>query len=211
MTFEFCLAIAAGEIIFIAEGEPCCDAFWKLGLPATTNIGGGDKWKPSDTKDLEGAKLVLCPDRDKPGVKHTERIAQDFPEAKWLYAFPDSPLWDNLPPNKGLDVVDWIEAFNITAEDIFQAVSSRRDFIQSESQLELKLESKSELEPNNIQLHYTQKCVADLYSDKQWRAIDGHLYFWTGKSYQKASNGRERKRISDWCYSTPVKMEKGFQ
>ena len=55
-------AIAAGEIIFIVEGEPCCDALWKLGITATTNIGGGDKWKPSDTKDLAGASVVLCPD-----------------------------------------------------------------------------------------------------------------------------------------------------
>ncbi len=73
-------AIAANKIIFIVEGEPCCDALWKLGLPATTNIGGSGKWKPSDTKDLEGAKVVLCPDRDKPGVAHAEAIALEEPE-----------------------------------------------------------------------------------------------------------------------------------
>ena len=66
---------AAGKTIFIVEGEPCADALWKLGIPATTNIGGSGKWKPSDSKDLQGvSQVVLCPDRDKPGVAHTEAI-----------------------------------------------------------------------------------------------------------------------------------------
>ncbi|MGB5712018.1 MAG: hypothetical protein WBM44_14045 [Waterburya sp.] len=86
-------AIARGETIFIVEGEPCADALWQLGLAATTNIGGSGKWKPSDTADLKGAShLVLCPDRDLPGVAHMETIAQDFPHAQWLYAFPQSPF-----------------------------------------------------------------------------------------------------------------------
>jgi hypothetical protein len=49
-------AISAGKTIFIAEGEPACDALWALGIPATTNIGGSGKWKPSDSADLEGAE-----------------------------------------------------------------------------------------------------------------------------------------------------------
>ena len=201
-------AIALGKTIFVVEGEPCADALWELGLDATTNIGGSGKWKPSDAKDLQGAKIVICPDRDKPGVAHAEAIAAYFPDARWLYAFPESPFWNNLPPAQGLDVVDWIEAFNLTAEDICKAVESRRDFIPSKSELESKLEV---CEPNNIQLHYTQKCVQALYSEQQWRAIDGQLYRWDGKYYQKASNGRERKRISDWCYSTPVQMGQGWK
>ncbi len=229
-------AIAQGETIFIVEGEPCADALWQLGLPATTNIGGSSKWKPSDSQDLAGAShLVLCPDRDKPGVNHAEAIAQDFPKAQWLYAFPQSPFWHNLPESGGLDVADWIADYQLTAADILTAIeTSSRDLatvesrgnlipFPSESQLKFQLRStsipqeasvlelKSALEPNNIQLHYTQKCVEALYADKQWRAIDGQLYEWSGKYYRKASNGRERKRISDWCYSTPVQIGQGWK
>lgn len=61
------------------EGETCADALWKLDIPATTNIGGSGKWRPSDTNDLANAKeIVLCPDRDKPGIKHMEDIAKNF-------------------------------------------------------------------------------------------------------------------------------------
>ena len=128
-------AIALGKTIMIAEGEPCCDSFWELGIAATTNIGGAGKWKPSDTKDLEGAsKVVLCPDRDKPGVAHMEAVASSAAElsaallrnAQWLYVFPDSPLWNHLPPNYGLDVYDWVEN-GATLDDISEAIGPKRD------------------------------------------------------------------------------------
>lgn len=119
-------AIAAGEPVFVVEGEPCADALRSLGLVATTNIGGSKKWRESDSADLTGASLILCPDRDEPGLAHMERIAQDFPDAAWLYAFPDSPAWNNLPKSQGLDVADWIKDYELTREDILAAVATSK-------------------------------------------------------------------------------------
>ena len=192
-------AIAAGEIIFIAEGEPCCDALWKLGIPATTNIGGSGKWKPSDTKDLQGAsQVVLCPDRDKPGVAHAEAIASDFSNAKWLYAFPDSPFWNNLPPNQGLDVVDWIEHYQLEADDIWEAIEPRREDAMQEEPTE----------PAKAEENYTQKCQAALYSDKPWISLHGKLCFWTGTYYQESPKEEEIQRITSWCSTTRVQVGK---
>ena len=131
-------AIAQGQTIFIVEGEPCADVLWELGLPATTNIGGAGKWKPSDSQDLAGAKLVLCPDRDKPGVKHMEKIATDFPHAQWLYAYPDSFFWNNLPENQGLDIVDWLEDRQLNASDLNLYVESRRSLPQKDPAFQVK-------------------------------------------------------------------------
>jgi DNA-binding transcriptional ArsR family regulator len=125
-------ALALGQTLFIVEGEPCADALWNLGLPATTNIGGAGKWKPSDSQDLAGAKLVLCPDRDKPGVIHMEKLATDFPHAQWLYAFPNSPFWNNLPDSQGLDVADWIAEEKLTAAEILSSVEPRRSLPQKD-------------------------------------------------------------------------------
>ena len=115
-------AIAQGKTIFIVEGEPCADVLWQLGIPATTNIGGSGKWLASDTNFLTEADVVLCPDRDLPGVKHMEKISLVFPQAKWLLAFPDSPSWKNLPDRGGLDVADWVADFKLNAEDIQKSV-----------------------------------------------------------------------------------------
>ena len=119
-------AIARGEPVFIVEGEPCADLMRSLGLVATTNIGGSKKWRDSDSADLAGASVILCPDRDEPGLAHMERIACDFPNAQWLYAFPNSPVWNNLPKSQGLDVADWIKEHGLTKEDILASVGSKR-------------------------------------------------------------------------------------
>jgi len=119
-------AITNGENIFICEGEGKADLLWSLGLPATCNIGGSKKWSPSDSKDLEGSSVILCPDRDVPGVKHCEAIARDFPNAQWLYCFPDSPLWNHLPESRGADLSDWIDETKATKDDIIKGIGEKK-------------------------------------------------------------------------------------
>jgi len=121
-------AIANNELIFIAEGEDNVDRLWALGFAATCNIGGSGKWRESDTKDLQGAKVVIITDRDEPGVKHAELLHQEFPDPLWLYPFPNSKAWENLPKSKGLDIADWIEQHQITADDIKAAIGEKKIF-----------------------------------------------------------------------------------
>jgi CRISPR-associated protein Cmr3 len=122
-------AIARGEVIFIVEGEPCADFLWKFGLAATTNIGGGGKFTFTDSMDLQGAKLIIIvPDRDKKGIEHAEKVAEHFPGAKWLYPFPESKAWENLPEKGGLDILDWIEQGNILPNDIKVAIGEKKIF-----------------------------------------------------------------------------------
>ncbi len=127
-------AIATLTPIILVEGEGIVDLLLKMGIASTTAIGGAGKWKhygyPNYCQDLAGAVVVLCPDRDKPGVKHCLEIEQDFPEAQWLYAFPDSPLWDNLPTKNGLDIADWIAAEQVGGDQILGAIGPKRPPIQ---------------------------------------------------------------------------------
>lgn len=125
---------AKGDRIFLVEGEGKVDALLNLGIPATCAIGGAGKWKqyghPNYLEDLKGYQVVLCPDRDEPGVKHCEEVEADLVEhgidvAGWLYAYPDSYLWQRLPKSGGADVADWI-ADGATADDIRTAVEPRR-------------------------------------------------------------------------------------
>jgi CRISPR-associated protein Cmr3 len=121
-------AIANNELIFIAEGEDNVDKLWALGFAATCNIGGSGKWRDSDTRDLQGAKVVIIPDRDEPGIKHAELLHQEFPDPLWLYPFPNSKAWQNLPKSKGLDIADWIEHHKITADDIKAVIGEKKVF-----------------------------------------------------------------------------------
>jgi hypothetical protein len=119
--------IAAGQAIWMVEGEGCADALWSVGIPATTTLGGSKKYRSygNYAQDLEGAHLVLCPDLDQVGMAHMEEIAQDFPKAQWCYPYPESLRWQNLPKHGGLDIADWITE-GATAEQIRAAVGERR-------------------------------------------------------------------------------------
>jgi CRISPR-associated protein Cmr3 len=120
-------AIANGQTIFWVEGEGVADDLWKLGIPATTSIGGSKGYNSYGTyhQDLAAASVVICSDRDREGLAYAEQVAQNFPHAQWCYVFPDSPLWSRLPLNGGLDASDWIKD-GATIEDFFAAVGEKR-------------------------------------------------------------------------------------
>lgn len=154
-------AVENNETVYWVEGEVCCDAMWRLGLPATTTIGGTDGLINDDgsipygnySKLFEGASLVICPDRDQGGIKYAEKLAAMYPAAKWLYAFPESPVWKALPKDKGLDVADWIES-GATAEQIVGAIEEKRD-LGSKAKLQTTTEA---LSIEQVQIEVSELC-----------------------------------------------------
>jgi hypothetical protein len=124
-------AIAHYQPVLLVEGEGKVDVLLGMGIAATCAIGGAGKWKgygyPNYLEDLAGANVVLCPDLDQPGLAHCLEIEQDFSEAQWLYAFPESPLWQRLPEKGGLDIADWVNDYRLTAEQVLATIEPKRD------------------------------------------------------------------------------------
>ena len=72
-------AVAAGEAVFIGEGEKDVAALAANGFAATCNAGGVGKWRDSFAKYLEGAKAVrIIADSDSPGRKHAAAVAANL-------------------------------------------------------------------------------------------------------------------------------------
>lgn len=145
-------AIATGQPVLIVEGEGIVDQLLEMGIAATTSIGGAGKWRhygyPNYLEDLVGANVVLCPDRDTKGVQHCNDIARDFPNAKWLYAFPDSPWWERVPDKGGLDIADWIADYRLTREDILGAIGEKRQgLLKSTEQSDELIQQEDEDKP----------------------------------------------------------------
>ena len=153
-------SIESGQTIWIVEGEKCVERLWKMGIFATCNIGGagtsGNKWKPSDTACLDGAKeIILCPDQDKPGILHMEAIYKQLLEygfsdssIKWLYVYPDSIEWDNIPEAHGLDIFDWIED-GATYQQVISSVREKRTIVIPETPLISVVPESTKLELDN--------------------------------------------------------------
>ncbi|RPI60691.1 MAG: hypothetical protein EHM48_06830, partial [Planctomycetaceae bacterium] len=62
--------------IIIVEGEKDADNLTSLGLVATCNPMGAGKWhKLSDDSVLHGRRVAIIPDKDEPGRKHAQDVA----------------------------------------------------------------------------------------------------------------------------------------
>lgn len=95
--------VIKSQNIIIAEGEKDCDNLVKLGFTATTNPSGVNNWKPEFSQFLIGKNVVILPDNDEQGQRHTDRLASD------LMNLAASIKVVNLPglDHKG-DVTDWL-------------------------------------------------------------------------------------------------------
>lgn len=202
-------AIANHQQIFIVDGESCADILWDLGLAATTSIGGMGKWRITDTNDLQGAEVVICPDRDIPGTEDAAKLFEHFPEVKWLYCYPESWAWDNLPKSQGLDVKDWIEDKKLSAEDILNSLFLHPRTCESVVRLSSS-SSESDYIPDTApapEQSYVHKALDALYSDGVWVSVAGQLLEFTGTHYELRPESTEKPRIFDWLrtYSEFVK------
>ncbi len=99
------IAAPKESIVFIPEGEKDCDRLASFGLLATTNVGGAGKWRDDYSEYLHGQHVVILPDNDEPGRKHSAQIA------KSLLGIAASVRLLELPnlSEKG-DVSDWLDA-----------------------------------------------------------------------------------------------------
>jgi hypothetical protein len=93
------------EIVFIVEGEKDVDRLHSLGLIATTNSGGAEKWRDEYNQYLSNRNVIIIPDNDAAGRRHAEHIAQSIHGV----AASVKVLGLQGLPYKG-DVSDWLNA-----------------------------------------------------------------------------------------------------
>lgn len=90
--------------VFVVEGEKDADNLAKIGLIATTNSGGAGNWGHlSDDSAIYNHRVVVIPDKDKPGQDHAQdvcrRLQDKVKELRYLQL-----------PGEGKDVTDWLTA-----------------------------------------------------------------------------------------------------
>jgi predicted Zn-ribbon and HTH transcriptional regulator len=114
---ELLVAVQAGEVIFVVEGEKDADNLRRIGLTATTCSGGAGKWESRFNNYLAGASVVILPDNDEPGQQHAKKVAES------LQGKAKSIKIVKLPglPDKG-DVSDWLAAGG-TREELLRLVA----------------------------------------------------------------------------------------
>jgi hypothetical protein len=109
-------AAANGRLVFVVEGEKDTDNLRKLGLTATCNPGGANKWRAEYNESLRGADVVIIGHNDDSGRAHVAHVACSLQAVVRRVRVLDlSKAWPTCPA-KG-DISDWIEAGG-TAENL---------------------------------------------------------------------------------------------
>jgi len=93
------------KLVFVVEGEKDADRLAKDGLIATTNAGGGGKWRLELNIWFEDRDVVILPDNDEVGRKHAADVAAKLRAVARRIRVVELP---GLSP-KG-DVSDWLNA-----------------------------------------------------------------------------------------------------
>jgi len=141
---EVSKAITEGRTVYICEGEKDCDNLAKIGLTATTNSGGAEKWRPEYGEALEGASVVVIPDKDGPGQRHAAKVAAS------LHGKVKSLKGLELPDRDGhhvKDVSDWLAAGG-TVKELETLVSKAPEYkLESEG---VSLVCMAEVEPESV-------------------------------------------------------------
>jgi putative DNA primase/helicase len=100
-------AIAQDRPVYLVEGELVADELVKLGIVAT-NL----RTKPdSETVKLfQGAHLIICPDRDREGIKKAQAKYDAFKSvaASIQMCLSEPNRWVYVPDKGGRDLHDWI-------------------------------------------------------------------------------------------------------
>jgi len=197
-------AIAKGELIFIVEGEPTADAVRKLGLTATTFIGG--KWSECYSEYFTGAKVVLCPDSDSTGIKLIDAVANGVKDGaesiQWLYAYAHwDKLWENAPnqSGNGLDLKDYLQDYPSMSADelISQIENARRRF---EKQFSNRNDNRTDSTDKKRKKRDIPKCgelAAKLFEKyRDHLAWDTSIQQW--RRYAATQNGVWEKEVSEF-------------
>lgn len=112
---ELVKAIRSGYPVYIVEGEKDVETLRGLGYTATT-AGGADDWRREFAAYFTGARVVILPDNDEPGLKLKDQIMRD------LKHYAHSIRWTlTSNANKG-DVTDYLKKEGHTKDDLRQLV-----------------------------------------------------------------------------------------
>jgi hypothetical protein len=102
---EVLQAVTMKQPVYLVEGEKDVETLRRLGVVATCNVGGANKWDDNYNESLQDAEVVVLPDNDAPGQQHARLLAarlRGIVRRLTIVHLPDLP-------DKG-DVSDWVTA-----------------------------------------------------------------------------------------------------
>jgi hypothetical protein len=128
-------AAAKGHTVYVVEGEKDVAALERVGLTATTNAGGAEKWRDDYAKYFMGAEVVVIADRDDAGRKHAAQVAASLRSVASSVAVVEpsggKDVSEHIAAGRGLEeLVPCQEATDASRLSVVRAIDVRPERVQ---------------------------------------------------------------------------------
>jgi hypothetical protein len=125
---ELIEALKAGRIIFNVEGERKVNVLHDIGVAATCNSAGSEKWTNEHSAFFPAGSInIILPDADEAGRKHRDAVAASLKEAGVEARVLELP---GLKAKQ--DIIDWVEAGG-TREQLVELARDAKPWIIQEN------------------------------------------------------------------------------
>lgn len=104
---EVLAAVTRGAPVYVVDGEKDADRLAADGVAATCSPYGMARWRPEFSEHLRGAEVVVIADRDEPGYRAAQKLAQGLREiavsVRIVEAAEGKDAFDHLEAEHSLD------------------------------------------------------------------------------------------------------------
>lgn len=171
-------AIKKGYPVYITEGEKDANTLKDLGLTAVT-AGGVSDWKQEFCHYFTGAKVIILPDNDEPGLNLKDRIIKD------LSPFAHSIKWAITSETEHGDVTDYLKEGH-TKEEL-------KELIDNTAAVYAPWIEVSEKRDGSTRLRVNPGLLAKSINDNLHYKIMDNSFYWYMDGYYKQINKNEVK------------------
>lgn len=196
-------AIANNKFVFLVEGEKDADNLINLGLPATTNPLGANKWTIDFTNSLKDARVVIVPDNDTPGKEHSKLISSKIKNIARETRILNLPGLDDKE-----DISDWLCKEGNTIEEL-KTLSLNAPVLTDSN--------PPDDPPDLTELNRTNFAYTDLGNSERFNAQHhnyvlfnhdrGKWYVWNGKVWEIDANKKAERFAKETVRSIYAELD----
>lgn len=178
-------AIKKGIPIYITEGEKDVDTLKKLNLTAVT-AGGVSDWKKEFAHYFTGARVVILPDNDTPGLDLAKKIMHDLrPFAYSIKTVATSKA------DKG-DVTDYLNEEGHSKEDLQKLI----DEAKPTAAIWVDVTTKSD---GTTKLNINPGLLAQSISNNlMYKCVGGSFYWYCNGYYKRLEKNAIKSKIANY-------------
>ena len=176
-------AIKKGVPVYITEGEKDVNTLKDLKYTAVT-AGGVSDWRSEFAHYFTGARVIILPDNDTPGLDLKDKIIKD------LKPFAHSIKWVITSKAEHGDVTDYLEKEGHSKEDLQKLIDEVKPVAAPWIQI---TERKDGSQKQSVNPGLLKACISEHLS---YKTVDGCYYWYENGYYKRTDKNTVKAKIS---------------